>query len=1295
MSKMTKLTIFSLSLVFVSMLASNAADAVGNSNTKPNHKPNELINLYDAYRNNPTITGKGVVVGIIDGVFNPLNPILTGKDVGLINSVLDPNEIFRFTIDKGRTQHGSQVASIITGNRESLKGVAYDTKYFGLAYLNPSPAYRFEHLKSDTETMIKAGARIINHSYASDVGFPLINRKWGNGFESINGDYSSADNISVDDFQKLLKTEQSMMHAQILADLAKQYDVLNIVGSGNDGIISNRANSTLPTYDENYRELIVVGGFNPEKVTKNNDGSLKFHSFTEEERKHFIEQYKDANITTDKHKKTISEKMAFILTEKQGIFAHSNLFRGGSSLYALLAPSQHLITANGRYGYADTSNNNQIDQELVERNSAGTSFATPYVTGVAALIQQKYPFLKAKQVADTLLTTANKNVELPKMIIMKNVTPNLGHTFWTVIYTKENDYKAAKDGDKIKLDVLKKDLKEMGYKRDDDEGVVEVITKEVLKNDLDVAKQDTTYPVSVVYMEKEEIIGQGIVDANKALGGIATLDANRMNKEDVANFYDVADKKLEKQAFYTIDTGYKTDNSNVTYTFTNTIGQKEYNDKYHLKNALNSPSEVIKDIQKIGLIKKGSGMLVLEGDTTYKGATRVQEGVLEIKAWLKESNAYAEDKGVLKLTGKDNKAQNTQITQTQAAQPQTSQAANDVLVKNVVAINGGSVILHNNVKVQNLYAKDGGVIHALQGSAESAEISNQGLLLVQSTLADSTSAYLTANQANSTQNLNTLLTANNPVKITNVTLKDSGMLGGNGKLEGEVNNNSGIVYAGFTPDTTSLKDSKEQQTLDIQGKYTQDNQGKLVIGFIKGKDGNTMHTDMKATNYDIKGGTLELLPVYNKDGERIKSGDSLKFNLAFLNTNANNANFSNIEVTDTRTLSIKFDQTTQTLTAELKTDALKTTMSSEISHALSSIYKDTQGNTVYDEFFKRLDFVDWQTFSNTLDSIAENASLDTIADELNAQQNHNFTSLGFILTPMDNTFRASKNSPIRLASAGYMQNVLANAFRTPKNQQMTLDTSYSKMNHKNYTASTLSTRLQYKARVQNNIILGMFGDYAKNTASHTYTERGGNTYSLGASIIYNLGSFSLLGSTSIGLRNNTATRTIIGAGNASAKYNTTSYFAQLGLSKDIALTKNFTLKPMVLTNASGVRQSGYKESGEIFAIKREAATYNAMGASLGAHIIYTLPIGLNELDLSVFGFYTIRFLDSIQSRASFKDFVNSQHFVQTASLNTSSVYAGANVRWQYRDYFTHVSASIENTKSYTIVNGMLSLGFYF
>ncbi|RAZ60633.1 S8 family peptidase, partial [Campylobacter hyointestinalis] len=617
MNKISKIT---FSLVCATVLLSNA-----NASTQANEVADKLINLDKARQENPNLNGSGIVVGVVDSVFNTNNPILKDKLIGSINNNIDSE---RFGSHKSTMLHGTQVASLIVGNGDELKGVANGAKYYGLAYLNPSPSYN-GNLKADVEKMIQSGVKVINHSYVSD-GFALINRKWDDGLEFIDKSNQNSNAISYAEFQKLVQSDISLKRAQILAELSKQYGILNVVGIGNDGFISPRANSILPSYDESYRGLLAVGGVNADKISTQNDGKFKISGIAEEDWKAVAGKWSGGS--GDKREIILNE-----LITKQGIFSYSNLFKGGASLYGVVAPAQNLTTANGRYNYKYYEDGEKIDKELTINNSSGTSFAAPFVSGVAALVEQKFPFLKGSQIADLILTTANTNVTLPELIVTKNVGKTGTANFYSVFYITKD---VPKNGNDVNLDKVEQDLINAGFKTSDsDSTIAKYIIDNLLKSNADVSSKDKTYPISVVKLSKEDFIGSGILDAQKALNGLAALNINRLNPSDIENFNN------KYYGFYTIDT------NGLNGTFTNDIDEIKWDDTYHLNdatNSLKSDDRVKSNLSTLqaGFIKTGDGTLKFSENTLrYNGPTIARGGILEFDSVTAENSDLYADNG--------------------------------------------------------------------------------------------------------------------------------------------------------------------------------------------------------------------------------------------------------------------------------------------------------------------------------------------------------------------------------------------------------------------------------------------------------------------------------------------------------------------------------------------------------------------------------------------------------------------------------------------------------------------------
>ena len=159
--------------------------------------------------------------------------------------------------------------------------------------------------------------------------------------------------------------------------------------------------------------------------------------------------------------------------------------------------------------------------------------------------------------------------------------------------------------------------------------------------------------------------------------------------------------------------------------------------------------------------------------------------------------------------------------------------------------------------------------------------------------------------------------ATSGVKLTN-----GGDLAGSGTIPQEViyktstskvENLGGMVMAGFGAASIS---SLSQNTLTINGSYTQDSNAKLQIAFR-----GTLNSNLKATSYDIQGGTLEFVPIYSGEGSLLTAGKTIRLKLGSLKDHTNK--FDTILPKSNNVLNFTYDHASQTLSTALRADAFK------------------------------------------------------------------------------------------------------------------------------------------------------------------------------------------------------------------------------------------------------------------------------------------------------------------------------------------------------------------------------------
>ncbi|MBR4909179.1 MAG: S8 family serine peptidase, partial [Acidaminococcaceae bacterium] len=337
------------------------------------------------------------------------------------------------------------------------------------------------------------------------------------------------------------------------------------------------------------------------------------------------------------------------LTKEEGRIHGSNVlgsFSNGASFNedgTLAAPGENIVSANPDY-----ARDNEID-----RTGSGTSAAAPFVAGAAALVQQAFPYMTGEQIGDVLLSTANPNV--------------ISHTGYTVLLCSELS------GDKY-LNIFYFD----GKLRTPQEQRAECL--DFLNRFR--PKYYEAYIGCTIHdyynVPLEALIGQGILDAGKAVDGPGALNARRLSSSDISSAYTVKGKPAP-QALYAVDTaGYDSTWANdikevrvglLAADSTEEDLKTRYN--YYKTNWLDrthhgSDDEVAgKDFVKdyidffnedaansglinlpVGLVKSGEGTLTLSGNNTYQGASIAKQGTLSIDGSV-AGDAYSVEQGTI------------------------------------------------------------------------------------------------------------------------------------------------------------------------------------------------------------------------------------------------------------------------------------------------------------------------------------------------------------------------------------------------------------------------------------------------------------------------------------------------------------------------------------------------------------------------------------------------------------------------------------------------------------------------
>ncbi|WP_130890022.1 autotransporter domain-containing protein [Fusobacterium ulcerans] len=179
---------------------------------------------------------------------------------------------------------------------------------------------------------------------------------------------------------------------------------------------------------------------------------------------------------------------------------------------------------------------------------AGTSQAAPMVTGVGGLVQEAFPYMTGKQIGDVLLSTTNKVIdESQKFVGTIQEDVNNPPILNMIYFTGKSDSK-----NKLKEDIEKyydanEVMLRMYYLGFGEEGNKENFVETYMEGNLTHIYENVPYEI---------VYGQGVLDAGKAVKGLGTLNARRLEKEDISSSNNRVNKYLSEneQALYTINT---------------------------------------------------------------------------------------------------------------------------------------------------------------------------------------------------------------------------------------------------------------------------------------------------------------------------------------------------------------------------------------------------------------------------------------------------------------------------------------------------------------------------------------------------------------------------------------------------------------------------------------------------------------------------------------------------------------------------------------------------------------------
>lgn len=600
----------------------------------------DLINAAGAYAQG--YTGKGVTVGVTDvGIVNFSHPEFSGKTgSGVVFDGLESSDVPLTWEEIGHPTHVAGIAAA-DKNGFGMHGVAYDADiasssvmghYYGGGGFESSSSFY--------------------DNYLTNPDIKIINNSWGD----YNNYLSNVQN--EEDFNEIIEYLQSDI-ASFEIEKAVNNDKLLVFSAANSGHLTAALENNLDILigDKAFNDnIITVTAAKANSFKKNNNGGFDVES------------------------------------DAIAIFSDLAMYNEDTTLSA---SGWNINSANADFAASGE----------YYSSSYGTSMAAPIVTGVGALVQQAFPYLGGKQIGDVLLSTANSDIIVQDsyFITTQYDTDDDGtnHAYLNVYYFDSKGNHNTNVNDDI-IEYYKENLESGAWIKAvniyNEIVLIDYYNEELLR---DLLERKVGFVVNTYYnVPLDVIFGQGIVDAGKAVNGLGAINVRRLDKSDTSENYTVAgsDEKTA-QALYKVDTqgynsvwsndigeiraGYiaenpldnpfETDDTTGNYdeTADEFAGLTDLHDRWVFyadsnnkfdesgKNWMTNHymqqyNEQVKESGlaglHAGLYKTGEGILALDGNNTYKGASIAAGGTLQIDGSV-AGDAYSEGAGTIAGSG--------------------------------------------------------------------------------------------------------------------------------------------------------------------------------------------------------------------------------------------------------------------------------------------------------------------------------------------------------------------------------------------------------------------------------------------------------------------------------------------------------------------------------------------------------------------------------------------------------------------------------------------------------------------
>ena len=1224
----------------VFLIAISASIALGANN----QKDLDLINASAAY--DQGITGSGVKIGVIDGPARDDVSLLQGKvNDQMFSKYKGKDYEPDFTVDT----HGTHVTSIIVGKKlrdDAPHGVAYGATSYNLQVTGNNTT------GSNSDIEVPSPDKI--YSYFMDNGVSVINNSWNAKIYPLVGMDGEMTYhplyISTDANSWIEQAFYKSKEIKSLVQISEENKALVVFAAGNEGMSSPGLFATLPSYNEKLRSFLVVGAVDSNKITKNGD---------------------------ELELKGVSVPL------------FSNGFKGAIN-YALMAPGNNVVAANAAYNVPVWLG--KIDKDEF-RVSSGTSQATPYVSGAAALVKEKFPFLKPNQIADVLLSTANQNFKKPKAIVKKTtIGEGLKEKIYYTVFYLDNDIPMLNG--QVDTAQVEKDLRAEGY------------------NDwreywLPVQPSNTNQfkdPEGYNWIQKvswQEVFGQGILDIEKALNGLGRLDANRMSD-------DYIDPNNDKQALYPL----KIDKSNNEVVFSNDISERLWEEDTHIEDAQNRPTK-IPSVTQIGIKKTGDGSLTLSGKNTYTGDTIVSEGTLKLTGSI-TSNVDIANKAKF-ILGDSAKSSSAKIT---------GNVLNNGVFAGIGVIKGdfdnkgtvmagfydyvspiangsklevtGTYKQSPDAKLQIAFSSDDSGSANTQFKAGKFEIASGAKLEF---IPIHTEKNLITPGIIDIQNDSSMQTIINSFDSSVVDMAKTNLLDfylNSDKTEiAVVNKGEKNPFNNITPPTDPNSGQGSGSSGQSQGSgsgsqgtggsSSSENQGS------SGNQGSQPSNPNTPTQPSVPTQPSQpTQPEQQPNEPQAPNGNT--GNAGAGNQNQNNQNQNN-QAEQIAAQQIAGQQAVAALAAVAPSspDAPIKALQGLLNNAATLSPQSTAA-------LAQLDNLPSEAFSDALNAM-KNTPTNTNIDSIDTMQKDlTIKNALFLMDPASSLGSLNTSSSVFAPTAAFGDEYLGKVDDVFIKTELSAGIAYRHTDHDDYKQNSYLLDLQAKKALSDSTLLGGFIGLSNSKTEDDLSDTRSNMFSLGLSLNHNFDSFGVLLGASAGMSFNRYEQSIKYLSNAKSDANYKNYFAnfQGGVYKSFKLSENLNFTPIALLDYSVIRQDSFSQSGAL-AKNYEAKTTHFGRGWLGANLVYNTELNNNwRFNASLFAFYWRKFNNKdINQNLSFVEASNQKFLANTSRSEKQGFYGGIAFGASKGNKFFRISISDEKARAYNQYEIMLRAGLSF